>query len=470
MLFEQIEKTIFAEACAYARETTKTILEKYDVELMKGRDTKKYKLRTIQNSTVKTIFGEVEYRRRYYDYLNEEGEIEKIFLLDNVLQMKAVGSFSENLAKIVAEAASQMSYRQAAEKIRSMTGITISHGGVWNIVQALGNHVQEDETVLVKAMKGDRLHGEIETEILFEEMDGVYLSIQGRDRKRYRKRKQEMKVALAYRGWKQDGKKRKLIDKVMTAGFYSTTDFHTLREAEIRKVYNTDEINYRILNGDGAAWIKDTYEADTIYQLDRFHIEQEITCCVPDRQMQNEIRRRLKEGKIEECLDYIATYANSIDGIEGAEKALENVRKLYSYLYNNKEGLLPYTQRGLALPTPPEGIDYHCNLGTQENHNYSVITRRMKNNRTSWSLRGANNMAKLLTQRENGTLEQTIRHCTAHELCLPEITEEGIFHILSASKAPRKDGKGIMSEPVHVPIQDWKQTPNIKAILLTIGL
>lgn len=35
----------------------------------------------------------------------------------------------------------------------------------------------------------------------------------------------------------------------------------------------------------------------------------------------------------------------------------------------------------------------------------------MKNNRTSWSFSGATNMAKLLTEIENNTLNNTVRKC-----------------------------------------------------------
>ena len=53
-------------------------------------------------------------------------------------------------------------------------------------------------------------------------------------------------------------------------------EFHEKREAFIRSQYNVDEIGQRILNGDGGSWIKEEYDPDTIFQLDRYHIYQEI--------------------------------------------------------------------------------------------------------------------------------------------------------------------------------------------------
>lgn len=465
MLFEQVEKHIYSQVCAHARQITTELLEAYDKKLCKERNKDEYKILSSKPTTIKTVYGEVVFKRRYYRHLKANDEVENVYLLDETLQMASVGQYSENLAQIIASAASELSYRQTAEKIQSMTGVYISHGGVWEVIQALGKKAAEEEAALTEAMKHDALRGEVETPILFEEMDGVYLSIQGNDRKKYKKGRQEMKVSLAYSGWQQEGKKMRLVNKVMAAGFHPSNEFHAIREAGIRKVYNTDEITHRVLNGDGAQWIKNTYEADTIYQLDRFHIQQELTRCIPHKEARKAIQSKLREGAIDECLDFIEAYANSIEGTLDMERTVEAVHRLHSYLSDNKEGLIPYTKRGLDLPEPPEGVLYRENLGTQENHNYSVITKRMKHRRASWSLKGATNMAKILTQRENGTLDMLIRNTTAGELNLPPISDAMINDVLSASKAPKADGKGYMKDPVHVLLGDWKQSPGIKQIL-----
>ena len=51
--------------------------------------------------------------------------------------------------------------------------------------------------------------------------------------------------------------------------------------------------------------------------------------------------------------------------------------KLYKYLANNKEGLLPYDKRGIEISAPPKGMVYK-GLGVQENQNCTVITLTMK--------------------------------------------------------------------------------------------
>nr|WP_162201170.1 hypothetical protein [Enterocloster clostridioformis] len=45
---------------------------------------------------------------------------------------------------------------------------------------------------------------------------------------------------------------------------------------------------------------------------------------------------------MEEMLEYIRIYADSVDQGDETDKRSSNAKKLYEYLSNNKEGLLPY--------------------------------------------------------------------------------------------------------------------------------
>ena len=50
------------------------------------------------------------------------------------------------------------------------------------MVQALGEKIKEDEVNQVKTVERNELYGQREAPILFEEADGVYINIQGKDR------------------------------------------------------------------------------------------------------------------------------------------------------------------------------------------------------------------------------------------------------------------------------------------------
>ncbi|MBS6814523.1 MAG: ISLre2 family transposase, partial [Lachnospiraceae bacterium] len=83
-------------------------------------------------------------------------------------------------------------YRVTADIISSTCGQSISAGGVWNLIQRLGERIDEEERHAVKQMNEDQAEGEKGIPVLFEEMDGVWLNIQ--DEQHKKKKKQEMKV------------------------------------------------------------------------------------------------------------------------------------------------------------------------------------------------------------------------------------------------------------------------------------
>ena len=149
------------------------------------------------------------------------------------------------------------------------------------MMQRLGERIDEEEQYAVKEMHAERAQGEKVIPVLFEEMDGIWLHMQDSSHKRMKK--QEMKVFTMYEGWDKEQKKRSsLVEKTMLAGMESSQIFHEKREALIEKKYNADEIQQRILNGDGGSWIRETYDPDAIFRLDRYHIYQEILRKISD--------------------------------------------------------------------------------------------------------------------------------------------------------------------------------------------
>jgi hypothetical protein len=437
-------------------------LERYDDELQKGRDKKLYRDKGGRTTSIKTVYGEVSYSRTVYETRTAEGKKAYIYLLDEALSMDKIGLISTNLAEKIAETVTEAPYRATAELISSTCGQTVSHGGVWNLIQQLGERIAEEEKVTVSEMKADQDKGTAVIPVLFEEMDGVWLRMQGKDHKRMRK--QELKVAVMYEGWEKDGKENnRLSNKKVLAGMESSSEFLEKREAQIRRNYNADEIGQRILNGDGGSWIKDPYDTEVIFQLDRFHIYQEIQRKISNKEAVKSITEFFEQNEIEKMLEYIQIYATSVESNDEKDKASSKARELYRYLNNNKEGLLPYQERGIKIPEAPEHLVYK-GMGVQENQNCTTITLRMKHRRMRWSPAGANNMAKVLYTKENKELYKTIERFTDGLIFAIEMEE--VIQTLSAAKAPKKDGKG---NPYadrfnhHMPLLDAMQTVSRKA-------
>ena len=457
--FKTLEQKIFDYICELGRETTRSILESYDNELAEGRDKKLYRGKGKRKTTIKTIYGEVEYSRRVYRTETEDGEVAYVFLLDQAMQMDKIGLISTNLAEKIAMTVTESPYRVTAELISQTSGQRISAQGVWNMMQRLGERIDEEERHAVEQMKAGEAEGKKEIPVLFEEMDGVWLPMQDAQHKKMKKK--EMKVFTMYEGWdaeKEKEKRSKLVEKGMLAGMEDSGTFHEKREAYIRKKYDGDEIGQRIVNGDGGSWIREEYDPEAIIQLDRYHIYQEILRKIQDKQAQKDIRRYLEQEKIEEMLEYIKIYAESVESEEEKEEEGKKARELLRYLENHREELLPYDRRGIKIPEAKEGIVYK-HMGVQENQNCTVITMRMKHRRMRWSEKGANNLAKALYRKENRELISTIERYTDGLIFTMRMKE--IIETLSAAKAPKKDGKGniyieLMNR--HMPILDALQT------------
>lgn len=461
--FKSLEQKVFVYVCELGQKLTRMLLERYDDELAEGRDKARYRDKGGRTTTIKTVYGEVTYSRRVYETLREDGKKSYVYLLDEAIHMDKIGLFSTNLVEKISMLATESPYRVTAETISSTCGQSISHGGAWNLIQKLGERISEEEAYQVKQMEAGQLEGEKVLPVLFEEMDGVWLSMQGPDHKKMKR--QEMKVCTLYEGWDAGSKESRLVNKTVLAGMERSREFHEKREAVIEKRYAVDEIRQRVLNGDGGSWIREPYDPETIFQLDRFHIYQEIKRRIKEKEAQEAVKELLEEEKPEEMLEYIKTYADSVESGEEGDKRSENARKLYKYLENNKEGLLPYRKRGIELPEPPEGIVYK-NMGVQENQNCTTITLRMKNRRMRWSVKGANNMGKALYRKENRELIETIERYTDGLIITPQL--EKVVEILSAAKSPKKDGKGnpyIEIVRHHMPLLEALRTESRKIFL-----
>lgn len=196
--FKELEKKIFSYVCELGREITRIILESYDKELAESRNKKIYRDKGTRDTSIKTVYGDVPYSRRVYRTENEDCQTEYVFLLDQAMKMDKIGLISTNLAEKIALTVTESPYRVTADIINETCGQYISAQGVWNLVQKLGNRIDEEEQQAVKQMNADQTEGIRELPVLFEEMDGVWLHMQDKHHKKMKK--QEMKVFTMYDG------------------------------------------------------------------------------------------------------------------------------------------------------------------------------------------------------------------------------------------------------------------------------
>ena len=230
-----------------------------------------------------------------------------------------------------------------------------------------------------------------------------------------------------------------VVDKTVCSSFKDAKYFKKLSEATIAEKYNIDEIETRILNGDGASWIKSTcQDQDIHFQLDSFHISQAIIRKVKDKRSQKQLIKLFRTGEVEEGLELLTQML--IDN-NNDEKAFNKLMDLYDYLVQNRDSLIPYKLRdNIKLPTPSEGIEYK-ELGTMKDNICDVIAQRMKERKMSWSINGADNLAKILSEKFSNRLFDTVdkvyRNIISKEV-MESINTTLPLTVFQANKAPKK--------------------------------
>ncbi len=414
--FNNLEKKIFKFVCNFGCLIIKLILESYDRKIMKARDTKKYRHKGLRKNTIKTVMGEVEYVRAMYE-VEEAGIKKRVYLLDEKLHINTEGKASENLVeKIVETVPITDSYRKAETVLKETTNATLSFEWIRNIVVKIGDKITKKEKEERKMLdKGQLVAGLKEIIALFEEADGLWINLQGKDRKERleknkkkcekenkefnpkQKIKTELKLHVMYEGWKKDDKRHPLINKQYIAGMMKPKEIKKLRDARVYQQYDVEKIKLRVVNGDGAKWTKGITAKGGIYQKDQFHIMQEIVKDVPKeyRNIIEELVKTKQYDKIEKAIDGLKVE------LGGEYKAVKKLNTLQSYL---SSGLERY-QDIVEVPEAPEGMEYR-NMGTQESQIFSKLKKRFCSGRKAFSEHGANALAKICVLSEKFSLEE----------------------------------------------------------------
>ena len=414
--FNGLEKKIFKFVCNLGCMILKLILESYDRKLMRARDTKKYRHKGLRKNTIKTIMGEVEYRRAIYE-MEENGIKRTVYLLDEILHINTNGKVSENLIEKVIEIVPITdSYRKAETVIKESTNATLSFEWIRKLTVKVGDKITSKEKEERKLMKkGQLIEGLKQITALFEEADGLWINLQGRDREKRKeeqkkkcekedkkfnpkmKVKAELKLHVMYEGWKKDDPRHSLVNKQYIAGIMKPKEMRELRDARVYQQYDVRSIKLRVTNGDGAKWTKGITAKGGIYQKDQFHIMQEIVRDVP-KEYRNIIEELVKNKQYEKI-------ESAIEGLKyelgGEYRAVEKLKRLQSYLSND----LARYQDIAEVPEAPKGIEYR-NMGTQESQIFSKLKKRFCSGRKAFSEHGANALAKICVLSEKFSLEE----------------------------------------------------------------
>jgi hypothetical protein len=411
--FNDLENEVYKFVCKLGCSIIKDILEEIDNELMKKQKSN-MRNKGLRKNSIKTIMGTVEFKRRVYEDSERKNKEKKYrYVLDESIDMYSNGKISNNLLEKVLDTVVQTtSYRKASNEIEELTGINLSHEAIRKLTMYAGEKIEENEKEAINLKKENKLQkGTKEIPILFEEADGLWINLQGKDRqeqieknkkqnelegKKYiqpKRVKAELKLHECYEGWKLRNNRYEIVNKMYIAGFMTTEEIKQLRETKIYSKYNIDKIQYRIINGDGALWINKLAGKNIIRQKDKFHIHQEIIRDIEEKEEQEKVRKMFEQKEYKKIIPYIEELKYKSGG---EEKAIKRLEKLQTYLDKDIER---YTDM-IKLPEAPEGLEYR-NLGTMESQIFTIFSKRFKG-RKAFSKKGATYLAKVSAKYKEG--------------------------------------------------------------------
>lgn len=482
--FKDLEEIAFKIACEFANEILRNMLEEYDRKIMDTRDTKEFRHKGKETTTVKAKTGLVEYTRTKYITKDETGKNKCVYLTDELLNVKEMGQISGGIIDLVVKNISEVSYRVCAEMINNMTGLSISGVAVWNIVQKLGEEIKQYEQEKVEAYQNDKLKaGEKETPVVYQEADGIMIYTQGKDRKeqieKYKEqhpneevpkkvRNVELKLGMTYEGWKETGKNRyALVGKEYVAGYMTGEEMANITNANLYSKYDMSKVELRVLNSDGSSWIKKLLVKKAIYQADSYHLKEKINAHVRDVEDVEILKTMFYKKEYSQMIEYVETLKYKYDGeIEEVEK----LNELQRYLNKRKDTMKRYkdydgVKQKLKTYSKKTGLKYR-NMGCQESNNYCRLTRRMKKKRMSWSKRGSENIAKVITLYASESCTDIIKYLDIQLLpeSFIEYAERYINEIEQNIKEMKK--KKVKSKKIYTFKQGTLEGyPNLKKIL-----
>ena len=423
--FKSLEEKTFKEMMKLGRTIIQDELRMLDKLILDYRDKEVFKPKDFQPTTIKTKLGEIPIvRRRYKMVIN--GKAKCIYLLDELLEINDFGLYSVGIVEMVTREITKKSYRETAKTISEDTDNTISHTAVRNIVLKLGEKIKKIEEEKIKLYEEGKIEGEKEAQYIFCEHDGIYIKKQktkkhkGKKKikvKHFKKKKGkkkkngiELKIAVIHEGKEpRYTNDYKLKNKIIVGTASKAKELKKIEDATIGTTYKEHTIKNVIINGDGADWTGNIVEgAKEIFQLDMAHVQKKIYMAVSDEEYLKKMQEIVYTEQAKEIFSLIYNYKVEIEA-DNKVAELEKVKELEEYLRNNEEGLQRYQYK---LGYKEEQLEEHKEdlptLGSEESEMYCTCRDRMKKNRTSWCVEGAEALIKVIMNKMNGTITEII--------------------------------------------------------------
>ena len=414
-----------SEMIRFGSEVTQFLVEYAENIIFKLKERKeKFESLEKDERTIISIFGEVNFKRRYYQ---DKETKERIYLLDQFLKLEKRERMLPNVKERLIEEARETSYRRAGQK--ASYGTEISKQTVKNEINKL-EFKKEIEEEKEKKKKVKKLY-------IIADEDHVHLQKGGIE---------EPRLVVVYDNVVTKGKRIELKNKKHFGGIYAKRIDDLWEEVMtyIENNYDTEYLERVYISGDGASWIKTGVEwiVKSKYVLDEYHMKKAVNGIV------GRITKENKEEK-EKQKEEIRTALRRLNFVEFKEKCYEILaeemekttrkrkKELMNYILNNVEGIKNLYRNKKEL--------HGCSA---EGHISHIYSDRMSSRPMGWSTTNVGNMSKLRIAKEDKISTEEILNKSKKVIELNEIQK-------IRNEANAKIKESINFKPVSVPIMSF---------------
>ena len=385
-----LEELSYREGCEVSRASMVARLKVIDDELLR-RKPKGWSVVGSYDRTMVTRFGDVTVRRRLY----RDSEGETVFALDERLGWKPQQLASTSITERVVEMATDMPFRKVSDTVSALTAGVLSPSTVHRLVQSVGEEVlcEERERWEGQFERGeDMSDGRHRQDILYTEADGVWIHLQREDRKHH-----EVKCGIANSGWRQLSKGRyELVGKRVYAHGQESIPFWEGASLEWGKQYALDAVKRFVVGGDGANWIRQGADElpNSEFQLDGFHLAR---ACGRGygKKLGRAIYEAIRSGDSQRALARMKEADPPETNTSARDRRYVKYNVVAGVDWRNRVSYVPKDARS---------------LGTMESNGDKLAANRMKKRGMSWTIRGANHMAKTIQLCRNAELPKYCRN------------------------------------------------------------
>ena len=431
--FNSLEENTYKKVMKLGRELIIDNLRMLDNLIKQYRDKEIFKVKDFQRTTIKTKLGEIEFSRRRYE-METNGIKKCIYLLDELLEINCIGQYSQSVVEMIIREITKKSYRETAKTVSEDTESQITYTAVRKIVLELGEKIKNLEEEKIKLYEEGKIEGTKEAEYIFCEHDGIYIKKQkAKKEKKKKKHKEkkfkknrskkkkngiELKIAVIHEGkearYENDFK---LKNKIIVGTVGKAKELKRIEDTAIGTTYKEYVIKKIIINGDGADWTGSIVEgAKEIFQLDMAHIQKKMYMAVSDKEYLKKMQEIVYTEEVKDIFSLIYNYKVELEADKKIEE-LKKVKELEKYLKNNINGIQRYQYKlGYKEKEIERNKEKLPTLGTEESQMYCVCRDRMKKNRTSWSIEGAEALLKVIMYKMNETIEKVITKKAEEEI------------------------------------------------------